>query len=92
MIFISIAKNHKANQDYLCFRIQDEGVGIPVAELSDVFDKFIQSSKTKSNAGGTGLGLAICKEIIEAHQGSIWAENTLKGGAIFQFNIPVKIT
>lgn len=92
MIFISMAKNHKANQDCLYFRVQGEGIGVPAAELSDVFDKFIQSSKTKSNAGGTGLGLAIGKEIIEAHQGSIWAENTLKGGVIFQFNIPVKIT
>jgi signal transduction histidine kinase len=72
----------------LLFSIEDEGVGIPKAELNDIFDKFIQSSKTKTNAGGTGLGLAICKEIIEAHQGKIWAENAPEGGAIFKFIIP----
>lgn len=69
--------------------VRDEGVGIPENEFEDVFNKFIQSSKTKSGAGGTGLGLAICKEIIEAHRGRIWAENSEDGGAMFSFIIPV---
>ncbi|MEE9493881.1 MAG: ATP-binding protein [Gammaproteobacteria bacterium] len=69
--------------------VADEGIGIPEDELSAVFDKFIQSSKTKNGSGGTGLGLAICKEIVEGHQGSIWAENCPdSGGAIFTFIIP----
>lgn len=67
---------------------QDEGIGIPVDELESVFDKFIQSSKTKSNAGGTGLGLAICKEIIELHNGKIWAESKPGEGARFSFVLP----
>jgi len=67
----------------------DEGIGIPEDELKTVFDKFIQSKKTKTGAGGTGLGLAICKEIIEAHHGSIWAINNDKKGATFAFQIPV---
>ncbi len=49
-----------------------------------VFDKFVQSSKTKTGAGGTGLGLAICQEIVELHKGKIWAENRPAGGALFQ--------
>ena len=53
-----------------------------------VFDKFTQSSKTKTGAGGTGLGLAICQEIIRGHQGSIWVKNSKKGGAIFKFTLP----
>ena len=54
-----------------------------------IFDKFIQSSKTKTGAGGTGLGLAISKEIITAHKGRIWAENRAEGGAVFSFEIPI---
>lgn len=69
--------------------IKDEGVGIPDAELDRVFDKFIQSSKTKTNAGGTGLGLAICKEIIELHEGKIWAESNAEQGATFSFILPI---
>jgi signal transduction histidine kinase/ligand-binding sensor domain-containing protein len=72
----------------LCVSIKDEGVGVPVDELESVFDKFVQSSKTKTGAGGTGLGLAICKEIINGHNGKIWAENNPEDGATFSFLLP----
>jgi PAS domain S-box-containing protein len=68
--------------------IKDEGIGIPEDELDSIFDKFIQSSKTKTGAGGTGLGLAICRKIINAHNGKIWAENNPEGGATFSFMLP----
>ncbi len=68
--------------------VMDQGVGIPENELITVFDKFSQSSITKTGAGGTGLGLAICWEIIRSHNGSIWAENNQEGGANFNFVLP----
>lgn len=74
----------------LRFSIRDQGVGVPEKERESIFDKFIQSSKTKTGAGGTGLGLAISQEIIEGHRGRIWVENAPQGGAIFSFVIPVK--
>ncbi len=70
-------------------RVLDEGVGIPADELEAVFDKFVQSSKTKSGAGGTGLGLAICREIIQQHGGRLWAENNEERGACFTAVLPV---
>ncbi len=69
--------------------ISDSGMGIPEDELESVFDKFVQSSKTKTGAGGTGLGLAICKEIVGGHGGKIWAENNPSGGARFCVLLPV---
>ena len=69
--------------------VQDEGPGIPEGELQAVFEKFIQSSNTKTNAGGTGLGLAICREIVAAHHGKIWVENAPEGGAVFCVELPV---
>ena len=68
----------------------DQGIGIPERELETVFDKFVQSSKTRTGAGGTGLGLSISKEIIEAHGGVIYAENNADGGATFTFTLPYK--
>lgn len=70
--------------------VEDQGFGIPEDELEKVFDKFEQSSKTRSGAGGTGLGLAICKEIIEFHDGMIWAGNREDGvGAILEFYLEI---
>lgn len=69
--------------------VRDQGPGIPEDELEAVFDKFVQSSKTKTGAGGTGLGLSICREIIAGHGGRIWVENKPKGGADFIFEIPL---
>lgn len=67
----------------------DGGVGVPEAELEAIFDKFVQSSKTRSGAGGTGLGLAICREIVEAHGETIFARNNTEGGATFTVATPV---
>ena len=67
--------------------VQNKGPEIPEDELTLIFDKFAQSSKTKTQAGGTGLGLAICSEIISFHQGRIWAESQ-NGYNTFKFVIP----
>lgn len=68
--------------------VSDEGIGIPEDELEAVFDKFVQSSKTRSGAGGTGLGLAICREIVLAHRGQIRAFGRAEGGACFEVLLP----
>lgn len=87
-ITITIKPGAYESRSGLLVKISDQGIGIPNDELENVFDKFIQSSKTKTNAGGTGLGLPICKKIILAHKGNIWAENNNEGGATFSFLLP----
>jgi PAS domain S-box-containing protein len=77
--------------DALLLSVADRGPGIPEGELGAVFDKFVQSSKTKTGAGGTGLGLAITREIIAAHGGQVWAENRPGGGAIFTIRVPATL-
>lgn len=77
------------NASIITFSVADQGIGVPEDEFESVFDKFIQSSKTRTGAGGTGLGLTICKKIIKDHNGTIWVENNPDGGAIFSFSLPV---
>jgi PAS domain S-box-containing protein len=69
--------------------VRDEGVGIPVDQLTRIFEKFKQSRKTRIGEG-TGLGLPICREIVTAHNGLIVAENNPSGGAGFRVTLPLK--
>lgn len=69
--------------------ITDEGPGIAPEDLDSIFEKFRQSYRDGSKMEGTGLGLAICKEIIQAHDGWIYAENEPDNGAKITFVLPV---
>ena len=77
----------KNDNDILEIHVANKGVTIPKDELKEIFNPFIQSSKTKTPAGGTGLGLTICRRIIEDHGGEIWAESNSKGTTI-KFYLP----
>lgn len=70
--------------------IVDDGQGIPEDKVGHLFNKFVQIDRPTGGAGykGTGLGLAICKEIIELHDGKIWAESRFGDGAQFHFILP----
>jgi len=70
--------------------VEDAGPGVPENELTSIFDKFVQSSKTSTGAGGTGLGLSICQEIVKQHSGMISASNRPDGGACLEVLLPRK--
>jgi|GEM_PF-3290086 len=81
-------QRNNAHQEEILICVEDAGPGVPAEEVETIFDKFIQSSSTKTGAGGTGLGLAICREIVQAHQGQIYAENLSPRGAAFTILLP----
>lgn len=77
-------------RDYLKVVVKDTGMGIAPEDLPRIFDRFYQAQKAQTGISmGTGLGLAITKEIIEKHQGSIYAESRLGSGSSFIFTIPL---
>jgi signal transduction histidine kinase len=81
-IYFSLRQN---NENEVQISVKDRGSGIDDEILSDLFTKFI----TKSGKG-IGLGLFIAKNIIEAHDGKIWATNNNDGkGATFYFTLPI---
>src|SRR5690606_38151972 len=65
--------------------VQDSGHGIAAADLAKMFTPFFT---TKSSGEGTGLGLYVSRGIIEAHGGTIRAENSPEGGALFTIELP----
>lgn len=74
--------------DCLEVTVSDRGPGFPPDRLAEVFDLFTRGVP-ESLTPGVGLGLAICKAIVEAHGGSIVAENRAGGGASVSFTLPL---
>ncbi|HOI29132.1 MAG TPA: ATP-binding protein [Melioribacteraceae bacterium] len=77
----------KRKSDLLIITISDNGMGFPENEIKNLFTKFYRIPGTK--AGGTGLGLSIAKGFIEAHGGTIKAQNRPGGGAEFIISLPI---
>jgi two-component system sensor histidine kinase BaeS len=68
--------------------ISDTGPGISPEDQPTLFDRFTRVDKTRSReSGGSGLGLAICKEIAEAHGGSIRLSSPPGEGASFAISL-----
>jgi signal transduction histidine kinase len=72
----------------IVLQVSDRGPGIPDAELESIFDRFTQSTRTKSGAGGSGLGLTIARGIMRQHGGDLCASNPADGGACFSATLP----
>jgi signal transduction histidine kinase len=88
-IFVIVDKKKEGVEEkkVVIVSVKDTGEGIPEKILPKLFSKFSISNSTT----GTGLGLYICKNIIEAHEGRIWAENNAdENGATFSFTLPIE--
>ena len=73
-------------------RIKDYGLGIPSNKVERIFERFYRVDKGRARKmGGTGLGLAITKEIVEAHNGKIWANSVENEGTTIFINLPCEV-
>lgn len=72
MIKVEVQKTSKD----LILTVENKGMTIPQDKLNRIFEQFYRLDSSRSSvSGGSGVGLAIVKEIVEAHQGRIWAES-----------------
>jgi two-component system phosphate regulon sensor histidine kinase PhoR len=75
--------------DWVALIVDDEGPGIPEADLQRIFERFYRVDRARSReTGGTGLGLSIVKHLVGLHGGDVLAENRPGGGARFVVRIP----
>ena len=72
------------------FTVEDNGIGIPVDKMDNLFKTFYQVDTTLARKhGGTGLGLVICKGIVESHGGKLWIDRDYIGGTSIKFTLPI---
>jgi two-component system OmpR family sensor kinase len=67
--------------------VRDHGPGVAPEDRGRIFASFASGNGGLSS-GHVGLGLAICREIVAAHEGTIWVEDAPGGGSIFAFALP----
>ncbi len=74
------------DQEGVGIEVQDEGPGIPQADLDRVFDRFyrVDQPSIGPQPDGSGLGLAIVKELVELHHGRIEVDSSLGTGTTFR--------
>ncbi len=73
----------------VCFRVSDQGQGVPEHMREVIFDKFVRLEEEGANTrSSSGLGLTFCQVVAEAHGGRIWVEENQPQGSVFIVEIP----
>jgi signal transduction histidine kinase len=86
---VTLRLRYDSHRSKVVLEVIDTGEGIPAPDLERVFERLYRVDPSRSRqAGGSGLGLAITRKLVEAHDGSIHAENRSDGGAIFRIELP----
>ena len=79
--------------DGVLITFDDTAPGVPEDKLEKIFDRLFRMEASRNrNTGGAGLGLALCKNIVVAHGGTIWAEQSLLGGLRIAIKLPKWVT
>jgi PAS domain S-box-containing protein len=85
----TIIVSTQSTTEEVIFSVQDFGIGVPEADLSNIFNRFYRvPGKYRESFPGLGTGLFIASEIISRHQGIIKAESEEGKGSTFSFYIP----
>ncbi|MBL8698910.1 MAG: HAMP domain-containing protein [Alphaproteobacteria bacterium] len=80
----------KRRERSLKLTIDDDGPGIPQSAREDVFKPFFRLDASRNTAtGGVGLGLTIARDVVRAHGGEIWLEDSPLGGLRARIKLPV---
>ena len=91
-IFIQ-EEEEEEEEEFLRIRIDDNGSGVHPDEFEKIFKPFYRVDETRTRTtGGTGLGLAIVSNVVQEHQGKVWAEKSPLGGLAVTIRLPLWIS
>lgn len=87
---VEIVLAAKQEKEQIFLEVQDQGIGIPAAEIDHIFERFYTVDKARSKKlGGVGLGLSIVKQIVEKHAGQIQVSSEESKGTLFRLVFPI---
>jgi PAS domain S-box-containing protein len=86
----TISVRLRIEKEQIVVEVEDHGPGITTEEQPRLFKRFSQGAAGKRYVGGTGLGLFLCKQIVEAHGGTIDCQSQLNKATIFRFGLPMR--
>ncbi|MBE6948466.1 MAG: HAMP domain-containing histidine kinase [Ruminococcaceae bacterium] len=85
----SVYLNLKKEGNMVALTVKDTGIGIPEADIPNIFDRFYRVDKARSReAGGSGLGLSIVKSTVQEHGGTVEAFKNKDKGMCFKVMLP----
>jgi two-component system, OmpR family, sensor kinase len=85
---VRVAARPRATPPAVEITVEDEGPGIADSDLTRVFEPYYRTAGGARLAGGTGLGLAVVKSLVDAHGGTIHAENVAPHGTRMTLILP----
>ncbi|MBO9660177.1 MAG: PAS domain S-box protein, partial [Chitinophagaceae bacterium] len=83
-VFVTLSQSA---HDIKC-SVTDQGIGISEEDRLLIFGRFFRAPMHKQLFPGMGIGLYVCEQVIAAHRGKIWIENSSAEGTTFSFTIP----
>jgi protein-histidine pros-kinase len=88
-IRLSIAREDTEHGPWAVLAVEDDGLGIPAAEVPRVFDQFHRGSNVVGRIAGTGIGLATTRQVVQQHGGTIGVDSREGVGTRFTVRLPV---
>ena len=90
-IGIRVERSDACGRPSAVLRVDDQGIGIPAADLGRVFDRFHRGSNAAGRIAGSGIGLAGARQIVEQHDGTIEVESREGAGSVFTVRLPLTV-
>ncbi|HEY7063483.1 MAG TPA: PAS domain S-box protein [Chloroflexota bacterium] len=88
-VTVTVKREDADGQAWAVLVVRDQGLGIPAADLPQIFERFTRASNVTGRIAGTGIGLASARQIVEQHDGTISVETEEGVGSTFTVRLPL---